>query len=212
MLVKTRAGYVFETDDPTVKVGKMVQIPIPKVEKTTTMPKQVLNFVAQVYATQKNWGSKALGKYSIPQDGATLPPYFKTLDEDLLWYFLGRVYNIGAKLIVHRAGGDSTDMPEVHLHCTHKTLAEDFQHIWHRLGVKTRILWNSQRRRWVVRTSGFAAYVEVRSLLKQTKNSKIGSRMVELDQLVPFKYRVADNPMKDRVMEILDGEPEEINV
>ena len=202
MIVTTAVGYTFETEDESIEVGSQVNVPIPQHSESTSTSDKVINFLAHMYGLQKEWTAESMGKFSAPDGLEHFPDYIMKLHEDNLKLFLIKMYGAGATLINHKSGTNSNDMPEVRFRCVHKSLAQEIQYLWLRLGIKTRVYYHTQLKKWIVQTAGNAAYVAMRPYLIAARNPKISKKMKELDRLVPFKFRVDDYPVKDRVVEV----------
>ena len=202
-LVTTSLGYKFETDQPDLEVGQQIEVPIPEVEETTLASDRVLSFFAQMYGLQKEWSKPSLGRFKAPDGLKHFPEQILTLREDRLKIFLVRMYSAGASMINHKSS-TSRDQAEVRFGCVHESLARELQYLWWRRGVKTRVVWHGQMKRWLVQTSGAGAYVQMREYIKSTRNPRLTRKLKELDMLVPIKFKLDEYPMKDRIVEIED--------
>lgn len=213
MIITTAVGYTFETEDDSIEVGTQTNVPIPQISEPTYASDKVIKFLAQMYGLQKEWNASSMGKFSVPDGLKHFPDYVLTLHEDGLKDFLIKMYAAGASLVNHKSGSGRASMPEVRFRCEHESLARELQFLWLRVGIKTRIYFHTQLKKWVVQSAGNAAYVEMRPYLIATRNPKILKKMKDLDRLVPFKFRVDDYPVKDRVVEISsNSEPSDILV
>lgn len=204
MQVITSAGYRFETDDTSIEVGQKVEIPIPKIETPTTSSDKVIRFLAQMYGLQKEWHPITLERYGAPDGLEHFPEFILTLREDRLRPFLVRMYSAGATLVRHYSSS-SYDTPEVRFRCVNESLARELQYLWLRMGIKTRVVYHTQIKKWLVQTSGNASYVQMRDFIKSTKNPRLIKKMRELDSLVPFKFRMdQDFTIVDKVVEVIE--------
>lgn len=199
--IKTRLGYEFQSDDPTIEVGDKVEVPIPVVEDTVTIPDRVLRYQSQMYGQQKDWNQDTMKEFAAPEGIRSFPEYILKLEEKQLRQFLTRMYGVSATGVRHYSSSTS-DIPEIRFRVKHETLARQLQYLWWRLGIRTKPYKNPQIG-WLLESAGNAAYVKMRPLMHASKSPKLMKKMRELDRLVPFKFRIEEQPIEDKVVEIV---------
>lgn len=205
MRVRTYSGYEFECDDPDVKLGKQVVIPIPEVETEEVKDVKALKFLAQMYGRGKKWNQNALGpEYQVPEEMDRFPDYIFKLPEHQLVLFLTQLLSSGGSLVKHYSTSSEQHTPEVWFRLKQERLCHELQYLWWRLGVKTRPV-NHTQVGWMLQTTGQDAYVRIRPYIIKTYNPKLTKKTKDLDVLIPFKFRTQEPELKDKVVEIIDG-------
>lgn len=203
MRVRTALGYEVELTEP-VEVGEIIEVPTPEPEETSTAGPAAIKFLAHMYGLQKEWSKVAQKRYKVEHGLEHFPPYILDLPKEDLETFLVRFISAGGSLIKHYSGTNTKHIGEVRLKCIHRSLAVELQYILQRLGIRTRIVWHGQLNRWLVQTSGHAAYILMRPYIKRTQNPRLLKKMHELDTLVPFQFRSEQLPIiQDKVKEII---------
>lgn len=210
MLVKTALGFSFESDDPSIQVGKRVEIPTPVVEEYSNPPDRAINFMAQMYGAQKEWTQKGLGKYTAPEGLQHFPSYILNLPPDRLKIFLTKFCAVNATIYMHYSKTSEGYTPEVWMKTEHESLARELQYLWQRLGVRTRVTYRRRMGKWLVLNSGAYAYIQIRELILNSRNPNLASRLKKADVHVPLQFRMIEQKFTDRVVEISEGEVEDL--
>ena len=210
MLVKTALGFSFKSDDPSIQVGKRVEIPAPVVEEYSSPPDRAINFMAQMYGAQKEWTQKGLGKYTAPEGLQHFPSYILNLPPDRLKIFLTKFCAVNATIYMHYSKTSGGYTPEVWMKTKHESLARELQYLWQRLGVRTRVTYRRRQGKWLVLNSGAYAYIQIRELIINSRNPNLTSRLKKADVHVPLQFRMIEQKFTDRVVEISEDEVEDL--
>lgn len=197
--VETFSGYKFESDIE-VSVGDIVDIPIPEDNGVKT-PTHPLRFFGQMFGLQKDWNNNSLHKYKAPDGLKHIPEIIKNADNAGLKMFLTQMYSAGGSLVKHTSSAGISSA-EVRIKCIHKTMADELQQLWLRFEVKTRVRWSKQLDKWLVTTCGSGGYVNIRPFLVDSSNPRLLKRLKELDSYISFKFKVRDNVVRDRVVQV----------
>lgn len=201
--VRTSMGYEFDLPE-VVELGAKVTVPQLQCSEPAAVNKNALAFLGQMYGVQKEWHTATVQKYGATEGLKHFPDYIFTLSDDDLRAFLIKMYRVGATMVRHYSS-TAADIAEIRFRCVHKSLALELQDLLLRFGIRTRVVWHTQLKKWLVNTSGYSAYVRLRPIIKETKNPKLIKRMKELDTLIPFEYKMdPEEVIIDKVVEVVN--------
>lgn len=214
--IKTRAGFIFNTDVEDVQIHDWVEVPEHDPAPYAKIGKTRLDFLSQWYATDGSWSQRILSRYGV-DDPEVFPDFLLHLPNAKVEYFLRRIYGVRpCSLTVHKSGSNSTNSIEVKLRVKRKSTAEGLQTLWRQLGVRTIVKPNkySKTTPWLVQSSGIPAYLKMRPMLKSLKSRHMNDRIKKIDAAIPFndrmKYGIND-PLKDKVVAIYDEDWNEVD-
>ena len=207
--VKTRLGYEYLSHEP-VYVGDRVHPPSYVPDSKPRLSEARLNFYMHYYGTKKTWPAAYVARYGVSADFSRLPEDLLKADEEKIEKFLVNIFAASSYPHVHKSS-PTTAVPEIWFPTNCKTITQDYQMLWRRLDIMTKVYKNPQRG-WMLRTSGSQGYVQIRPYLYPHVSEAYKTRLRELDRWVPFKYRMIDAPpLRDKVVEVKECLPDQLD-
>lgn len=169
MFVTTNLGFTYNTDED-VKVGTIVQVPTPKVSNPVKMKEAHVRFWATMYSKGLDWDNSILGEYNIGAKKEEIHPNLLNLSMPKLKIFVNAIFDAAGKPLLHKSGSGMAHIPEIWLNTKHRGVAEGWQFMLLRLGVRSMVRFNGLRGIWSLKVSGNRAVLALMKYLTNITN------------------------------------------